>query len=511
MRRQGDLDAIKVTRIAKNDGSGVFSDPADDWMDGPIRCVKDEYMTCAAANNIELTNFDDSGGLDLIIRSKIMAADRILTNSGYESFTEISSSVAFTKHPHPDTGLVRVVDLDSDGDNDFIVIASTKVEVYITTMCPTGGKGPNGACYACPDFAVRSTHADRCVECPAHHMAMDGAARCSPCPAGSARNVGADACTPCPAGMASTGGGHSCELCDIGRYGDSESSKDRKCSGACDEGHFCAEGSTTPKPAACTVGYFLEVTLDNNGASSFACVPCDDSVMDCSVPGVTLANMPIKAGGWRYASSTATIVHCFNPDACAGHLGIAAPLSNASGSVIGSLRRRQLSISGNSTDVQETFGDSLCAPGHRGFLCGECEEDWYGYKDNAVCTECTGSLFSAFLPLIGLVVVVVLASLIKWRAGSVSLNIETALEGGLQEAVNEKIEEKKEEAIEKIEGRFVEAIEANEAKSKPNIALRLMARAQKFAVKFKILVGPLWPSPLVSPSDPPHSSLVRAL
>ena len=315
---------------------------------------------------------------------------------------------------------------------------------------------------------------DICQECPAYQIGS--ASGCVFCPAGSTRLVGEYECTPAPIGYYTNAESEGPKPCAVGRYGDSVGRTDEKCSGACAEGYYCAEGSTTPTPPACTVGYYLEETASTDGSNSttVSCVPCDDTVMDCSVPGITVANMPIKSGGWRYASTTTTIIECFNPDACAGNLGIAAVAAapaatiNATGNASDSTnatssRRRQLS-GGNASEVDETFGDSLCAPGHTGFLCGECKPNWHGYKDAALCTECTGSLVSAFLPLIALVVIIIVAGLVKWRMGSIGINIETALEGGLQEAVNEKVDEKKTEAFDAMDGKLAKKVAENEAK-----------------------------------------------
>ena len=145
--------------------------------------------------------------------------------------------------------------------------------------------------------------------------------------------------------------------------------------------------------------------------------------MDCSIPGITVANMPIRAGGWRYSGNTTTIIVCFNRDACAGNLGIAAP-APANTTANATAGRRQLATISADLATQ-TFGDVLCAPGHTGFLCGQCADNWHGYKDAKLCSECTGSLFSAFWPLIALVVILILAALLKWKMGTVGISLET--------------------------------------------------------------------------------------
>ena len=167
-------------------------------------------------------------------------------------------------------------------------------------------------------------------------------------------------------------------------------------------------------------------------------MPCDPALMDCSIPGITLANMPIKPGGWRLNNASSMVYECFNPDACTGNAGVAG--SNAT------QIRRQLSLG---ADIS-TAGNDLCAPGHTGFLCGACIEDWYGYKDDKLCSECEGNTALAFVPLILLVVAALLASL-AWLKGGSLINFETLMEGGAQEAIEEAVEAKREEALAKIE------------------------------------------------------------
>ena len=113
----------------------------------------------------------------------------------------------------------------------------------------------------------------------------------------------------------------------------------------------------------CIQGYYLEAN-----ATSRSCVACDPLLMDCSTLGITLANMPIKPGGWRLRNTTSIVYECFNPDAC--NPGVAG--SNTT-------QRRRLSA-GASTS---TAGDDLCAPGHKGFLCGTCVTDWCDASQHA--------------------------------------------------------------------------------------------------------------------------------
>ena len=237
------------------------------------------------------------------------------------------------------------------------------------------------------------------------------------------------------------------------------------------------------------MGYFLEM----NGTEA-TCVTCDAAVMDCSIPGVTLANMPIKPGGWRVGNDTTDIVECFNLLACTGNKGILATLEepssdgNTTANATSSRRRRRLSAS----EVESTFGDALCAPGHTGMLCGSCKPNWYGYGDQKLCVECVGETIGAgFIPLVVLIGLLVVAMVIHSIRKS-GINVETALEGGMSEAINEKAAEKAEEAKEKLGGLVASNDEAPKA-GKAGCALRLVGKVQAFVAgtKFKILIS-LW-------------------
>ena len=227
--------------------------------------------------------------------------------------------------------------------------------------------------------------------------------------------------------------------CAVGRYGDSTRRTDDQCSGACAEGHYCAAGSTTATPPSCTVGFYLE--RNASSASGYQCVACDPELMDCSQPGTTLANMPIKAGGWRIGNGTATVYTCFNPDACVGAAG--GP-NAADNTTAGASSRRRLAASLS----LGTFGDALCAEGHSGFLCGACVEGFYGYSDAKVCTACGGNMALSFVPLIILLLAALLALVVFMRGGDITggIDVEGVMKGdGLQAALEEKMQEKMEE------------------------------------------------------------------
>jgi hypothetical protein len=409
-------------------------------------------------------------------------------------------------------------DIDGDGDADLFIgnaahpgpsvgmddvpgyghaARGGRNSLFVHGTCQDGGNALAKGCYACPAYAVRidqhlvdSVH-DTCVECPKYMIGS--AAGCVPCPAGTTRLIGEASCSPAPIGYFANAYSDGIKPCEIGRYGDAEGRTDEKCSGECNNTHYCAAGSTVSNPPACTVGYYLESVPGPNATTKPECFKCNDAVMDCSVPGVTVANMPIKAGVWRLSNSTVTIEECFNLAACAGNLGIAAlataPPTNASNttntSVVAAAVGRRLS---NMVDIEETYGEALCTPGHTGALCGTCKANWHGYSDQKLCTECPkgGEFLSLFLPLIILLVLLLVALLVYKKFGTMGLSAEAVLEGGLKEAA-------KEAAKEAVAERLDNAVAANDQKEgkKQNILLTIISRLMKFSVKFKILIS-LW-------------------
>ena len=468
----------KPNELFKNEGDGTFTAMTEN-------SVTDPFML-ARTLSVAFGDYDGDGKLDVLV-GNTRETNELHHNDGGGSFTAV-----FRKEPTSSFGDTRSVafgDVDNDGDADILIgrhgSKGAANELYFFNSCAQGGNALGKSCYPCPGYTARiDPKIDICEECPAHQMGSPNG--CVPCPAGSSRLVGEYECSPAPIGYYSNAASNGPQKCEVGRFGDATGRTDLKCSGACAEGHYCDEGSTTSMPAACTVGFYLEETLSVDG-TSFACLPCDPTTMDCSVPGVTVVNMPINPGGWRYSDSTVNIIECFNPEACAGNLGIAAAPANETGNATAGdtspARRRRLSTDGNET---RTFGDVLCRPGHTGFLCGQCKDNFHGYKDDATCSECGGSLIMSSLPLIALVVGILLVLLLKWRMGSTGINLETALEGGLEEAVKEKMDEKSTAALEVVQGK----IDANANAAKPSKLAGLVVRMQKFQVKFKILVRP---------------------
>lgn len=498
--------------LFRSNGDGTFTDVSATAL-LPLMTGK-TYSSMASWGDI-----DGDGDLDLVVAQSPLGGyyNYLLRNVGGDVFEKVENGVT---EAYRSSYVAVMGDIDGDGDADLFIgnaahpgpsVGFDDVPGYghaarggrnaliVHSTCQNGGNSLAKGCYACPAYAVRidqplvdSVH-DTCVECPKYMIGS--AAGCVPCPAGTTRLVGEASCSPAPIGYFANAYSDGVKPCAVGRFGNAEGRTDEKCSGACKEGHYCAPGSTIPNPPACAVSYYLESVPGPNATTTFKCVTCNAAVMDCSVPGVTVANMPIKAGVWRLSNSTVTIEECFNLLACAGNLGIAAPApalpTNASNttnttntSVVEAAAGRRLSVA----VVEETYGEALCAPGHTGALCGTCKANWHGYTDQKLCTECPegGEFLSLFLPLIVLLVLLLVALLVYKKFGTMGLSAEAVLEGGLTQAA-------KDAAKEAVALKLNNAVAANDQKEgeKKNILLTIISRVMKFSVKFKILIS-LW-------------------
>jgi hypothetical protein len=62
----------------------------------------------------------------------------------------------------------------------------------------------------------------------------------------------------CPAGRFSAGGASTCTACPPGRFGDGPGAVSFNCTGPCQAGHMCPEGSVSPNATVCPRGRFSE-------------------------------------------------------------------------------------------------------------------------------------------------------------------------------------------------------------------------------------------------------------
>ena len=248
---------------------------------------------------------------------------QIYLNDGSGTFTTLTSTSTFSTN-EAIASAIGVADVDNDGDVDIILVQRAgDVEAHFSSACggAIGARGPSGACYACPSFSRVDGSADRCIECDAHHEQGEDSFTCSTCFPGTDRHLGTDACSSCPAGTWTAGGGVGCSacspgtfapavgsftctscaagtytgelgssscttapvgmyatlgataslLCAAGRYGSAEGRPDDQCSGACNAGHYCPPGSTSPAEKPCPAGTYYSATGARSAADCLVC------------------------------------------------------------------------------------------------------------------------------------------------------------------------------------------------------------------------------------------------
>ena len=486
-------------------------------------------------------DFDQDGKLDLAIGSA--TANGLMRNLGGGVFEAVTGTAITASSAY--TYAIALADVDNDGDLDLATgQMGSADELFVFTHCPSSARlGTSAACLSVPSFARRAFGSDQAFECSANTQGGTIPTECVDCPPGFDRSLGGLACARCDPGFATAGSAVACNACKpgfaaanngsvfctvcpggtyaanassvvceespigfwsstgssqpkpctVGRYGSTSGRVDDQCTGACDEGHYCTPGSTMKNPPSCSIGYYLEMRFDvTTNATTPVCNKCDPSLMNCSIPGITLTNMPIKPGGWRLGGASARIIRCFSTSgACAGNLGILTPVMDASNASSNVTARR---LNGVDPSTIETFGDALCTAGHTGVLCGQCMEGWNGYSDAILCSECeVGNIATSLIPLIVLLVlgVLVLAAL-SLRGG---INLETVMDGGVAAAMEEVAMEKVDAAKEELDAKVNEAEEAaakgQQSAGCKSLVLRFIGKAQKFGTKFKILVS-LW-------------------
>lgn len=128
------------------------------------------------------------------------------------------------------------------------------------TTCPDGeyiSTSGNSNCLACPEGTFRSSKysAIACEACPATtygNVTSLTTSNCSGlCPAGHACPEGTIDPEPCENGEWSAEGSSICSKCAVGHYGVGTNSNEN-CTGLCEAGYFCAEGSTSSKSSKCS-------------------------------------------------------------------------------------------------------------------------------------------------------------------------------------------------------------------------------------------------------------------
>jgi len=203
---------------------------------------------------------------------------------------------------------------------------------------------------------------------------------------------------------------------------------------ACPVGSYCAEGSQDPSPCrdvleqgttketgaasllecTCVATYYLafQRNVANDTEAPF-CEQCISEKVACDTVGSNIGALAVRPGNWRRSNTSGvdSIGPCFNPSACVG-----AQTANAS-SIATSVGRR-LASAATAIVPSSTFGDGLCAVGHRGPFCAVCAEGYIGGSDKKLCTKCGGNM--AYTVIVGILILTVLAIAVLYflRAGS---------------------------------------------------------------------------------------------
>lgn len=325
-------------------------------------------------------------------------------------------------------------------------------------------------CSACPAFSTTNattgaTNIESCKCSKGFYLTVDagGLSTCAACPEGATTNsMGATDVSQC--------------VCDVGRYFTTDASGAATCPRCKDvipNSASLAYGATSSDACDCVQGFYL-----STANSTRACIACNPSLMDCSIPGVTLANMPIKQGGWRLGNDTAIVHECFNAAACVGAPSGAGPTLSATAS----RGRRMDGASGS------TAGDALCAPGHTGFLCGTCVDNWHGYSDATLCVACAEGTVLGYVPLILFGIALLAIIVVFCKQGALRANMST-IEAVVDDGVAATVQAKAEEELAQKAEKMVEVGTVAGASERPSLTVRAISRLQKWGPKFKIAVS----------------------
>ena len=115
-------------------------------------------------------------------------------------------------------------------------------------VCDAGFRCPEGSVVQIPASCDPGTYLnvtlDTCVGCPAGSMCVGGAAQPRPCSRGGFCVGNASESTDCPAG----------------RYGSVTGLVDAACSGECDPGYYCEDGSMSATSVPCEAGRYSSET-----------------------------------------------------------------------------------------------------------------------------------------------------------------------------------------------------------------------------------------------------------
>ena len=368
---------------------------------------------------------------------------------------------------------------------------SASLESLTCAACSTGSyASANGAptCTSCPSFSTTaSTGATsindcRCVKGYFFSVDATGASVCSACPEGSTTGTsGATSVSDCDCGngfpyldgdvykccptfstsSVADASGTSLDVCRCQKdyYLDAANTV---CTG-------CPAFSATSSAGATSVEACSECQYGSEGGSCVDCVTAFGVGIDCTMPGLTVATLPVRVNHWRVSPSSIAIGKCKTDGVCIG-----ATASQVRNDTAG--RRLQ---SAAVLDSSSTYGDGLCRDGHTGAFCEVrdtlgcvarltslpsstrlrthsqvCKANWFRGVDGKCldCAESDGNLVLTIALPIALAVVLVIAALFMLCRDR-SATIEELLSGDLSTSTFEaKLEGKTKRAVEQLRG-----------------------------------------------------------
>lgn len=353
--------AGQILQDDQSAGGAIFAEGTDTKLNLSHNTFRDNYASANGACDIDTVRFRTTAGVTAISPYRaipFVASDSELYNNTHVANTArcISGIMLLTKAPITQrctslgewtspaplmvppasfTGCRFQCDPGYYGATDTLTDSKCTAPCTVGSYCPLGSAAP--------------------TPCPLHtYMPTTGATVCTSCPAFSTTSAtGATSVAAC--------------RCVLGRFMDSDANGNpfcRQCSQVIAATTTLALGATASTSCVCVPGYYEE-TNATTGVRS--CIQCDPDRINCSIPGLTLANLPVKRGGWRLGSASEKVIVCFNPLACVGADGVLnATLTSSQAPPTSRRRLATATANGNIT-----AGDALCAPGHGGVLC-EC-------------------------------------------------------------------------------------------------------------------------------------------
>ena len=225
------------------------------------------------------------------------------------------------------------------------------------------------ACTNCAGGTFSRETATFCIDCGAGKYNDGGQGECYTCAGGKYSEQGSDACVTCDAGRYAAEGADHCPSCPGGKYAGTGRSDCLECS----EGYFSNDTASVctqcvfPAYATensdscnlCRAGYFFSARMAKKDRTN-GCIKCgkafDDEAVECDEGGVSLDNLVVEEGWYRFESEAERAYACTYPLLCTG---------------------------GNKT------GQALCDPTSYGPMCTFCIKNYYMDATTLKCSACT--------------------------------------------------------------------------------------------------------------------------